>query len=152
METTHNREKKRFELCDDDGRVMGFLEYTLGEGSQLRAEHTVVSKKYEELTKRIKESTAERLKAQGLEDLNIKKAEKDKQALDDFMDNIGGIRNYETRSGYLIDASEVNSYTYRGVNIEDEDAKKYYSEGAEFSRWIAELAIPIRDEDGNLTR
>ena len=47
MKTTHYKQRMRFELRGDNGRVRGFIEYTQGKNGQLRAEHTVVSKKYE---------------------------------------------------------------------------------------------------------
>lgn len=68
-----------------------------------------VSKRYKELTKSIKESTAERLKAQGLEDLQNKKAEQDKGAFDAFKSNIGGIRDHQTMSGGTAGTYSVTS-------------------------------------------
>ncbi|SBW03867.1 Tape measure domain protein [uncultured Dysgonomonas sp.] len=96
INTANNGTKARKDAIDKLNKILG--DYNL---ELLKESATVdeVSKKYEELTKAIKESTAERLKAQGLENLNNKKAEKDKVALDDFKSNIGGIRNYEAKSG-----------------------------------------------------
>lgn len=110
-----------------------------------------VSKKYDDLTRAIKESTAERLKAQGIENLNSKKADKDKTVLDDFKGNIGGIRNYETVAGGAagsytqssvpkwVQAMDDQIYEYLESNITESAQKISKLTGAEYQKAYQEL-------------
>ncbi len=59
-----------------------------------------VSKKYDELTKAIKASTAERLKAQGLERISSAKDSNEQKELDSLKKSIGKIRDKEWVSSY----------------------------------------------------
>lgn len=69
-----------------------------------------VSKKYEELTKHIKESTAERLKAQGIEKINAEKEATQNDLTNSFKKNISGIRDIHTATG-----GTAGTYSYKTV-------------------------------------
>lgn len=59
----------------------------------------VVTDKYEQLTKAIRQNTAERLIAQNAERLALKQNKDDEKALEKFKDKLSGIRNAETMAG-----------------------------------------------------
>lgn len=55
----------------------------------------VVTKRYNELTKAIKENTAQRLLAQGIEKINTTQTKDEEKALEKFKEKIAGLRNME---------------------------------------------------------
>lgn len=61
----------------------------------------VVTKRYNELTKAIKDNTAQRLLAQGIEKINTAQTKDEEKALDKFREKVEGLRDGVVKSGGL---------------------------------------------------
>ena len=61
----------------------------------------VVTKRYNELTKAIKDNTAQRLLAQGVEKINTKQTKEEENAIAKLREKIDGLRDSEVKSGGL---------------------------------------------------